>query len=134
MAHLHSAGVYEFGVRVVLADGREAIWDADGAAGLEATIMRDNVLVGMVPTIPGSESYADEAVVAAIAGSGDGAWSSPRARSAGSARGTGRRPAPPRPASWARRRRVRSASRRSGPHAGRATRAQPGARPAWLRR
>ena len=55
-------------MRIVLADGREAIWDADGAAGLEATIMRDNVLVGMVPTIPGSESYDDEAVVAAIAG------------------------------------------------------------------
>jgi hypothetical protein len=68
MAHLHSAGVYEFGVRVVLADGREAIWDADGAAGLEATIMRDNVLVGMIPTIAGSESYDDDAVVAAIAG------------------------------------------------------------------
>ncbi len=67
MAHVHSAAVFEFGVRVVLPDGREAIWDADGAAGLEATIMRDNVLVGMVRTIPGSETFDDEAVVAAIA-------------------------------------------------------------------
>jgi hypothetical protein len=68
MAHLHSLGVYEFGIRVVLPDGREAIWDADGAAGLEATVMRDNVLVGMVRTIPGSEAYDDDAVAAAIAG------------------------------------------------------------------
>jgi hypothetical protein len=68
MAHLYSAGVYEFGIRIVLPDGREAIWDADGAAGLEATVMRDNVLVGMVRTIPGSESWDDEALLAAIAG------------------------------------------------------------------
>jgi hypothetical protein len=66
-AHLYSAGVYEFGIRIVLPDGREAIWDADGAAGLEATIMRDNVLVGMVSTIPGSEIWDDNAVAAAIA-------------------------------------------------------------------
>ena len=53
MAHTYSTGVYAYGIRVVIPDGREAIWDADGAAGLEATIMRDGVLVGMVPTIPG---------------------------------------------------------------------------------
>ena len=51
----------------MLPDGREAIWDADGAAGLEATVMRDGVLVGMVPTIDGSEAFDDDAVVAAIA-------------------------------------------------------------------
>lgn len=67
MAHLYSGGVYEFGIRIVLPDGREAIWDADGAAGLEATIMADNVLVGMVPTIPGSESWDDDALATAIA-------------------------------------------------------------------
>ena len=68
MAHVYSGAVYEFGIRIVLPDGREAIWDAPGAAGLEATIMRDNVLVGMVATIAGSESWDDDAVAAAIAG------------------------------------------------------------------
>jgi hypothetical protein len=66
MAHPYSGGVYQYGIRIVIADGREAIWDADGAAGLEATVMRDGVLVGMIPTIPGSETFDDEAVVAAI--------------------------------------------------------------------
>lgn len=66
-AHLHRGGVFQFGVRVVIPDGREAIWDADGAAGLEATVMRDGVLVGMVPTIPGSDTFDDDAVVEAIA-------------------------------------------------------------------
>ncbi|HET7405743.1 MAG TPA: hypothetical protein VFJ21_01225 [Mycobacteriales bacterium] len=67
MAHLQRAGVFQFGVRVVIPDGREAIWDTDGAAGLEATIMRDGELVGYVPTIPGSETYDVEQTVAAIA-------------------------------------------------------------------
>ena len=68
MAHTYSTGVYSYGIRIVIPDGREAIWDADGAAGLEATIMRDGVLVGMIETIPGSENFDDEAVMAAIAG------------------------------------------------------------------
>jgi hypothetical protein len=67
MAHVYSTGVYNFGIRIVIPDGREAIWDADGAAGLEATVLRDGDLVGMVPTIPGSEAFDDEAVIAAIA-------------------------------------------------------------------
>jgi hypothetical protein len=66
MAHAYSVGVYQYGIRIVIPDGREALWDADGAAGLEATVMRDGVLVGMIPTIPGSESWDDEAVIAAI--------------------------------------------------------------------
>jgi hypothetical protein len=66
-AHVHREGVYRAGVRVVIPDGREAIWDTDGAAGLEATIMRDGVLVGFVPVIPGSESYDERQVVDAIA-------------------------------------------------------------------
>ena len=65
-AHVHRVGVYKVGVRVVIPDGREAIWDTDGAAGLEATIMRDGVLVGFVPTIPGSEDYDEVQAVAAI--------------------------------------------------------------------
>lgn len=67
MAHLERAGVFQFGVRVVIPDGREAIWDTDGAAGLEATVMRDGELVGYVPTIPGSETYDVEQVVETIA-------------------------------------------------------------------
>jgi hypothetical protein len=49
------AGVYNVGVRVVIPDGREAIWDNDGAAGLEAMVLRDGVLVGFVPQIPDSD-------------------------------------------------------------------------------
>lgn len=67
MAHVEQPGVYRFGIRVVLPDGRQAIWDTDGTAGLEAQIMRDNVLVGFVSQIPGSEDFADDQVVEAIA-------------------------------------------------------------------
>lgn len=65
-AHVQRSGVYQFGVRVVIPDGREAMWDVDGAAGLEAQVMRDGMLVGFVPTIPGSESFDVEQTVAAI--------------------------------------------------------------------
>ncbi len=67
MAHLARTGVYQTGVRVVIADGREAIWDTDGAAGLEAQVLRDGVLVGFVPQIPGSDGYDDTQVIDAIA-------------------------------------------------------------------
>ncbi|MGH8868674.1 MAG: hypothetical protein ACRDYU_11825 [Actinomycetes bacterium] len=67
MARVERAGVYRFGVRVPLGDGRQAIWDTDGTAGLEAQIMRDNVLVGFVPQVPGSENFEDADVVDAIA-------------------------------------------------------------------
>lgn len=66
-AHVYRGGVARFGVRVVLGDGREALWDVDGAAGLEAQVMRDGVLVGFVPKIPGSEGYTVEQTVEAIA-------------------------------------------------------------------
>ncbi len=66
-AHLHIAAASRFGVRVELPDGREAIWDADGAAALDAQIMRDGMLVGLVPDVEGSESFADDEVVDAIA-------------------------------------------------------------------
>lgn len=65
-ASLKQAGVYEFGVLVVLSDGREAVWDADGTAGLEATVMADGMLRGFVPTIPGSEDFTEHEVVDAI--------------------------------------------------------------------
>ena len=59
------AGVYNVAVRVVIPDGREAIWDNDGAAGLEAMVLRDGVLVGFVPQIPDSDDL-DAAAVAEI--------------------------------------------------------------------
>ena len=60
------AGVYQFGVRVALPDGREAIWDSDGTDTLEAQVMRDGVLVGFVPVIEGSQHYDEAQVVDAI--------------------------------------------------------------------
>ena len=56
-AHLARAGLYQSGIRVSLPGGREAIWDTDGTAGLEAQVMRDGVLVGFVPVIEGSEDF-----------------------------------------------------------------------------
>ncbi len=65
-ASLKKAGVYHFGISVHLPDGREAVWDSDGSAGLEATVMADGMLRGFVPTIEGSEHFTDEQVVEAI--------------------------------------------------------------------
>src|SRR5690242_4528640 len=64
---LPQAGITQYGIRVVLPDGREAIWDNDGTAGLEAQIMRDGVLVGFVASIPDSENFGDGQIVEAIA-------------------------------------------------------------------
>src|SRR5690349_23031221 len=66
-AHKERAGVGLFGVRVMLPDGRQAIWDTDGTAGLEAQVMRDGVLVGFVPMIESSEAFTEQQVVDAIA-------------------------------------------------------------------
>ncbi len=66
-AYLVRAGVYECGVRVSLPGGREAMWDTDGTASLEAQVMRDGVLVGFVPVIEGSEDFDEAQVVDAIA-------------------------------------------------------------------
>jgi len=66
-AHLAREGVYKIGVRVVLPDGREAVWDTDDTPGLEAQVMRDGMMVGFVPMIPGSEDFDLPEVVAAIA-------------------------------------------------------------------
>ena len=65
--HLLKAGVDQFGVRVVLHDGREAEWDTDDTAGLEAQVMQDGDLVGYVPQIEGSEDFDEEQIVDAIA-------------------------------------------------------------------
>ena len=66
-AHLARVGVGQFGVRVSLPGGREAEWDTDGTAGLEAQVMRDGMLVGFVPMIDGSEDFGEEQIVDAIA-------------------------------------------------------------------
>lgn len=66
-AHLAREGVYKIGVRIVLGDGREAVWDTDDTPGLEAQVMRDGMLVGYVPQIPGSEDFDLPQVVDAIA-------------------------------------------------------------------
>jgi hypothetical protein len=65
-AHL-LRGTTEFGVRVTLPGGREAEWDNDGTAGLEAQVMCDGMLVGYVPVIEGSEDFDEAQVVDAIA-------------------------------------------------------------------
>jgi hypothetical protein len=65
-AHVAKAGVYRFGIRVALLDGREALWDADGTAGLEADVLRDGVLVGFVPKLEGSEDFDEPATIDAI--------------------------------------------------------------------
>lgn len=66
-AHLAKVGVSQFGVRVSLSWEREAFWDTDGTAGIEAQVMRDGMLVGYVPVIEGSEDFDDQQVVDAIA-------------------------------------------------------------------
>jgi hypothetical protein len=65
-AHLFRGGSH-FGVRVTLSGGREAEWDTDGTAGLEAQVMRDGMLVGYVPEIEGSEDFDEPAIIDAIA-------------------------------------------------------------------
>jgi hypothetical protein len=66
-AHLLRGGVDKFGVRIPLPGGREAEWDTDGTAGLEAQVMRDGMLVGYVPSIEGSEDFDEPEIVNAIA-------------------------------------------------------------------
>jgi hypothetical protein len=56
-AHLENAGIDVYGVRIVLSDGREAIWGNEGTDTLEAEVLLDGDLVGFVPEIPGSEDF-----------------------------------------------------------------------------
>src|ERR671929_581987 len=87
-AHLVRPGEYSSGVRVSLPDGREALWDTDGTASLEAQVMRDGVLVGFVPVIEGSDEFDEAQVVDAISRTD---YDQPIARR----RATPPRPAPP---------------------------------------
>jgi hypothetical protein len=66
-AHMARESTYQFGVRVALPDHREAVWDSDDTAELEAQVMRDGMLVGFVPVIPGSADFDEDQVVDAIA-------------------------------------------------------------------
>jgi hypothetical protein len=65
-ADLARVALYQFGVTVKLADGREATWDSDGTAALEAQVMRNGVLVGFVPAIEGSDHFTEEQIIDAI--------------------------------------------------------------------
>ena len=66
-ARLARAGISQYGIRVTLSKGREAVWDTDGTAGLEAQVMRDGMLVGFVPMIPGSWRFGVAEAIEAIA-------------------------------------------------------------------
>jgi hypothetical protein len=65
-AHMAKVSVYQFGIRVMLPDGRQAEWDTDDTAGLEAQVMKDGILVGFVPTIEGSEDFDDQQTIDAL--------------------------------------------------------------------
>jgi hypothetical protein len=65
-AHLLRGGNGKFGIRLPLPGGREAQWDSDGAASLEALVMHDGMLVGFVPRIEGSEDFDESRIVDAI--------------------------------------------------------------------
>ena len=66
-AHQENAGIDIYGVRIVLGDGREAIWGNEGTASLEAEVLLDGDLVGFVPEIPGSADFDEAQIVDAIA-------------------------------------------------------------------
>jgi len=65
-AELARVGTYQFGVTVKLPDGREARWDTDGTAALEAQVMRNGMLVGFVPAIEDSEDFTEDQIIDAI--------------------------------------------------------------------
>jgi len=67
IASVHRPGLNRTCVRIVLPGGAEALWDTDGAAGLEAQVMADGMLVGFVPTIPGSANFGVQEAIEAIA-------------------------------------------------------------------
>jgi len=65
-AHMAKVSVYQFGIRIMLSDGRQAEWDTDNTAGLEAQVMKDGMLVGFVPVIEGSEDFDEQQTIDAI--------------------------------------------------------------------
>jgi len=67
MARVARPATFRFGIRIPIGDGREALWDVDGASGLEAQILRDGVLVGFVPQVSGSSDFNETQVIQTIA-------------------------------------------------------------------
>jgi len=65
-AHVAKVSVYQFGIRIMLPGGRQAEWDTDNTAALEAQVMKDGMLVGFVPTIEGSEDFDEQQTIDAI--------------------------------------------------------------------
>ncbi|HET6628082.1 MAG TPA: hypothetical protein VFG63_16965 [Nocardioidaceae bacterium] len=65
-AEMARVGVYQFGISIKLSDGREATWDSDDTAALEAQVMRNGMLVGYVPAIEDSGNYSEEQIIDAI--------------------------------------------------------------------
>ena len=66
-AHLRNSGIDAYSVQVPAGGGREAIWGAEGTAGLEAEVLLDGDLVGFVQEIPGSDAFDEAQIVDAIA-------------------------------------------------------------------
>jgi hypothetical protein len=66
-AQLADMGVYRFGVRVPLGDGREALWGGDGTLGLGAQVLLDGDLVGFMPDPEGSDAFTVAEIVDLIA-------------------------------------------------------------------
>ena len=65
-ADIARVGVFQFGVTVRLPDGREAVWDSDDTASLEAQVMRNGMLVGFVPEIEGSADFTEQQIIDTI--------------------------------------------------------------------
>jgi hypothetical protein len=66
-AHLRKSGIDAYAVQVAAGGGREAVWGAEGTAGLEAEVLLDGDLVGFVPEILGSDTFDEAQIVDAIA-------------------------------------------------------------------
>lgn len=66
-AHMKNSGVDAYSVQVLIGDGREAVWGAEGTTGLEAEVLLDGDLVGFIAEIPGSQTFDEAQVVDAIA-------------------------------------------------------------------
>ncbi|MEU0137152.1 hypothetical protein ABZ172_24460 [Streptomyces sp. NPDC006296] len=111
MAHRAEEGVYEFGIRVVIPDGSEALWTVS-RGGLDAQVLRDSVLMGFVPHIPGSGAFSEQQTVDAIAATRYSEEALRPARRSGPDRAPGPPPAPPRPPSGDRAARIRWLRRR----------------------